>query len=400
MAGIFVSYRRRDRPIATRFLVARLNLHYGADQVFHDLADIDIGEHFLDSIKRALDSCTVLIAVIGPDWLSSYRERLQRPDDPVRLEIGTALSKNVLVLPVLLGSASMPEPQDLPENLVGLHYKNAVPLRSSDFDDDIRRLIARLDRIPVLAEAAARAAAGSDRRPVTMGNGDDTITESGRTVPFPPQPGSHTVPHFSLVDTNTERTIGFRGASVQLTRELLDPGDKTLSSSAHASVEFAGNQWFIRNLSSNGATFVQITRDYPLEHGDHILFGSAVFRFETQPPLPDDGQQATVILEQLFRQQRAAPAPGFRLSGVDHDAREFEGPEAVINRNNLAPGNASISRHQHARFCWRQERWFVADLSSNHATFVQARRSMQLDPGCTLLLGGKLYHFNPSNTAT
>jgi hypothetical protein len=395
MAGIFVSYRRQDRPIATRFLVAKLDQHYGADQVFHDLADIDIGDNFLDSIRRALDRCAALIAVIGPDWLEGYRERLHREDDPVRLEIGTALKKDVLVLPVLLGSAGMPSPGDLPADLAALHYKNAVPLRSTDFEADINRLIGRLDRIPLLAEAAARARAGG--RPEGGTSDANHRTAGERTRPlggdWQRRPAAASC---ALEDATTHRRIEFSGDTITLNRALLDRDNAALSSRAHAVLAQQDGHWTLRNSSSNGATFAQVSGDCPLEDHDTLLLGSAVFEFRVGTEAADGSRAATVALEQLRPyEQPPAASPGFRLVTAAGEPLSFEQDDVLITRDAVAPGNTSISRHRHARVFQRNDQWFITDLSSNRATFLRARRAMPLTGGSALVLGNRLYTFHP-----
>jgi hypothetical protein len=56
--------------------------------------------------------CQVLLAVIGPTWLTVTdergRRRLDDPDDIVRLEIEAALAREVRVIPILVEGAVMP----------------------------------------------------------------------------------------------------------------------------------------------------------------------------------------------------------------------------------------------------------------------------------------------------
>jgi hypothetical protein len=63
----------------------------------------------------------VLIAVIGQRWLNSSDEeggrRIDHPEDSVRLEIATALKRNIRVIPVLVDGALMPRSSDLPDDL-------------------------------------------------------------------------------------------------------------------------------------------------------------------------------------------------------------------------------------------------------------------------------------------
>jgi hypothetical protein len=59
---------------------------------------IELGDDFVETITRAVGSCDVLLTLIGNEWLTvtdaDGRRRLDRPDDFVRLEIETALTRH------------------------------------------------------------------------------------------------------------------------------------------------------------------------------------------------------------------------------------------------------------------------------------------------------------------
>jgi hypothetical protein len=80
--------------------------HFHAEQVFKDVDNIEPGEDFVERITAAVGSCDVLLALIGPRWLTITDEngqrRLDNPEDYVRLEIETALTRNVRVIPILV----------------------------------------------------------------------------------------------------------------------------------------------------------------------------------------------------------------------------------------------------------------------------------------------------------
>jgi hypothetical protein len=120
MSGkIFINYRREDSS-AWAGLSDHLSAHFPHSQIFMDV-DMDLGINFVEEIERNVGSCDVLIAVIGKHWLISTdekrRRRLGNPNDFVRLEIATALKRNIRVIPVLVDGASMPSPGQLPEDL-------------------------------------------------------------------------------------------------------------------------------------------------------------------------------------------------------------------------------------------------------------------------------------------
>ncbi|MGH9280483.1 MAG: TIR domain-containing protein, partial [Acidimicrobiales bacterium] len=151
MSGIFISYRREDTsPYAGR-LRDRLGSHFGAHQIFRDVDRIAPGESFPSVIKQAVGSCDALLALIGPAWLSvedeDGRRRLDDPDDYLRQEIAAALDRRILVVPVLIGPAQMPDRETLPDRLAPLADHQALRLSDEGWDDQVVRLIRRLESV-------------------------------------------------------------------------------------------------------------------------------------------------------------------------------------------------------------------------------------------------------------
>ena len=148
--NIFVSYRRQESSHAGR-LSDRLADRFGEDRVFIDVDTIEPGVDWREEIFRAVAACQVLLAVIGPGWLTAPDERggrrLDDPDDIVRLEIEAALAGNVRVIPILVEGAPMPTRQDLPESLAGLTRRNAFTVRHESFRYDTDRLVTALQRV-------------------------------------------------------------------------------------------------------------------------------------------------------------------------------------------------------------------------------------------------------------
>ena len=118
---IFISYRRQESGWSARSLHDRLCREFNPDQIFMDLDAIALGEDFVDAIETTVDRCDVLVAVIGNNWLTCKDDhgdrRLDNPEDFVRMEIATALSREIRVIPVLVDGALMPRTTDLPEDL-------------------------------------------------------------------------------------------------------------------------------------------------------------------------------------------------------------------------------------------------------------------------------------------
>lgn len=160
MPNIFISYRRQDSGGYTRALVKKLSEYYGTDSIFRDLDNIDAGEDFIKVIEKAVSSCKVLIVVIGPHW-STIKDkhgvlRLNKPYDVVRLEIESALKRDILIIPVTVNGAIWPPAEDLPESLTRLSRRLAHELsdRQSRWDYDLDQLIKQLDKIEGLKPVA------------------------------------------------------------------------------------------------------------------------------------------------------------------------------------------------------------------------------------------------------
>lgn len=166
--GIFVSYRRQETAHLAGRLYDRLADRFGEGQVFIDVDAIEPGVDFAEEIFRAVAACTVLLAVIGPGWLTAAdergRRRLDDPSDFVRLEIEAALSRGVRVIPVLAEGAVMPAREDLPGSLAGLAHLNALWIRHESFEADAGRLVAAIER--VMAARGTDTAAHPAARPL------------------------------------------------------------------------------------------------------------------------------------------------------------------------------------------------------------------------------------------
>ena len=146
--NIFISYRRADTEGYAGRIYDRLAEHFGDERVFMDVNDIRIGQDFVDAIGDEIIACQVVVVLIGSQWLSLRdamgQRRLDDPHDFVRLEVGSALKRDALVVPVLLNGASMPSADELPPDLAALTRRNAYEIRHRHFENDMKTLISEL----------------------------------------------------------------------------------------------------------------------------------------------------------------------------------------------------------------------------------------------------------------
>ncbi len=160
MSGrIFISYRRQDSAGYAGRLFDRLSNRFGQANIFMDIDTIELGVDFVQKIQEAVSSCDVLLAVIGPAWLTianaNGQPRLNDPNDFVRLEVQTALQRNIRVIPILVQGASMPTEKDLPPELAALARRNGMGIEHSSFDSDVNLLITKLEKMLGAQQARA-----------------------------------------------------------------------------------------------------------------------------------------------------------------------------------------------------------------------------------------------------
>lgn len=161
MPGIFISYRRADSCAYAGRVYDHLVDRFGKSRVFMDVDSIEPGVDFIEVLQNTVGSCDVLIAVIGRQWLTATDadgRRLDHPEDLVRVEVSTALSRNVRVIPALVGGAQMPASHELPEALAPLARRNAVEISDRSFVPTLNLLIESLEKI--IPEDQAVPAAG------------------------------------------------------------------------------------------------------------------------------------------------------------------------------------------------------------------------------------------------
>ena len=178
MEGIFISYRREESAGHAGRVYDRLRERFGRERVFMDVSAIEPGVDFVEAIDRAVGSCAVLLVIIGRKWLDSSdaagQRRLDDPSDFIRLEVGTALRRNIRVIPVLVQGATMPGEADLSEDLKLLARRNAIEINDTHWDTDLAQLIETLSRVlegtgtaPPSGAASAKPLAGVQKNRLT-----------------------------------------------------------------------------------------------------------------------------------------------------------------------------------------------------------------------------------------
>ncbi|WKJ88686.1 ankyrin repeat domain-containing protein [Methylomonas montana] len=145
---IFISYRREDSAGHAGRIYDRFVESFGKNRVFRDVDGIATGEDFVEAIREKIKQSDVLLALIGPRWLTAVDEeghwRLANENDWVRVEIVAALERNMRVIPVLLQDTPIPKADNLPGAIAKLAQRNAFEIRDNHFDLDVSLLIDKL----------------------------------------------------------------------------------------------------------------------------------------------------------------------------------------------------------------------------------------------------------------
>ena len=189
LGSIFVNYRRHDSEGEAGRLFDELEKHFGEGAVFMDVAGIEPGQDFRKAIDQSVASCRVLLAVIGPQWLDASdgagTRRLDDPGDFVRIELASALRSGIPVVPVLVRGSKMPRPEELPDDLRELAYRNAVELTHARWKSDIQLLVRALR--PAMAETEAQPTAPPAKAVPRQQTGVSRIETAAMVSPIHPQ---------------------------------------------------------------------------------------------------------------------------------------------------------------------------------------------------------------------
>src|SRR5438128_8608288 len=166
--AIFICYRREDSQPAAYNIYERLKVAFGERSIALDHFYFKGGDEWRQETEVLLQQARAVVVVIHKDWVNIGKDRLTKPDDPVRRELELALAnENVVVIPVTIDRTRSPGTadaelfrqdghNDLADLLVRLFAKTGIKVRfDRDFEPDIQQLIRRLDDVPDIDQVGA-----------------------------------------------------------------------------------------------------------------------------------------------------------------------------------------------------------------------------------------------------
>ena len=185
MGGVFVNYRFDDERFGAGAVYDGLAERFGKQQVFRDCVSMHAGEHYPTELRRALAEADILVAVVGPTWLTGHdaegNRLLDRPNDWVRAEIRDALRRGIPILPVLTAATARPSGADLPEDIAAISRIQAHRIDHAQLAGDVHRLA---DRIAELVPEVATRELFAQPQPLLAEQPSAMLRAEHAVVPF------------------------------------------------------------------------------------------------------------------------------------------------------------------------------------------------------------------------
>jgi len=144
MSQIFISYRRDDTGGYARAIYQHLVAHFGPSMVFMDLESMQPGLDFPSQLEQGISSAKLMLVLIGKDWTGNRDAsgaRINDQSDFVRQEVVRGLQREIPVVPILLGNASLPQDGELPDELKPLTRRHAITVTHPRFVADMEPVI-------------------------------------------------------------------------------------------------------------------------------------------------------------------------------------------------------------------------------------------------------------------
>jgi hypothetical protein len=184
--------------------------------------------------------------------------------------------------------------------------------------------------------------------------------------------------------SGSEYKIESEENEIVLNRDHLDPGNNSISSKEHVLVKFRNGKIFFQDVSTNGSTFIQVINKVLINPGTRIALGNQIFSFSPGQPAEYSGSSKTTRQISKVNLDNNN-LDDFVLIG-ESNGRKIHLTRGVnsLNRSNLDPGNPSISGQKHAILEFSDGQWYLSDVSSNAATFIQCKTEHQVADKITI----------------
>ncbi len=148
MAHVFINFRADDSAGFAALLQRELRRQLGPTSVFFAATSIRPGDDFRTRLLDGVREAAVVIAVIGPRWLTAphpvHGRAIDHERDWVRRELAEAFARGVRVIPVLIDDTERLTDAVLPRDIHALTHCQYLRLRHDDLEHDLARITATL----------------------------------------------------------------------------------------------------------------------------------------------------------------------------------------------------------------------------------------------------------------
>lgn len=181
---------------------------------------------------------------------------------------------------------------------------------------------------------------------------------------------------------------------------VLLPDDPYLSP-RHARISHRGGRYYLRDLGSVNGIFYRLREPVELHHGDVILVGQQVLRFEM---LADAETSLGPVMHygvMVFgtpEQPRVARLVQVTTEGIPRDVYHLHREETIIGRESgdiVFTDDAFLSRrHAVLKLERAQRRVVLRDLNSSNGTLLQFRGEREISDKDQFRIGHHLFRFD------
>jgi pSer/pThr/pTyr-binding forkhead associated (FHA) protein len=169
----------------------------------------------------------------------------------------------------------------------------------------------------------------------------------------------------------------------------------------HARVHQQGGRTFIRDLGSVNGIYLRLTGPHPLQHGDLVLIGLEVLRFEFVTDAEKNLGAAVEGGTQVFGSPattRHARLCQRTVEGITRDVYTITREETTLGRESgdiVFTSDPFMSR-QHAVIKREPSTnaFVIHDLGSSNGTYVAIRTEVELRPGDHIRVGQHLFRLD------
>lgn len=147
---LFINYRREDSEAQASRLADALERALAPGQVFRDREGLHAGDGWRERLHAEVDRCSIMFCLMGRSWervsdAATGAPRLSAPEDWVRTEIERGLARqSCAIVPVLVDRDDVPAEDTLPESIRAMIGRQAIRLRTRDWNHDVAMIVTLL----------------------------------------------------------------------------------------------------------------------------------------------------------------------------------------------------------------------------------------------------------------